>query len=214
VTPWPLTQEGRVVVAVVGPTGVGKTTTLAKLAALVKIEGRTATLVTCDTFRVGGVEHVGRYADLLDMPTATARDTAELSGILSRARTDFVFVDTSGRAPLPDASERILAEAPFNASDDVRGFSRHVLLCLPANVRAVDALRAMKAFSAASPTALAITKLDETDAPSGLVHAAFVTKLPVAVLSSGQRVPEDLAPATMGAILDALTRPLGRRASE
>jgi flagellar biosynthesis protein FlhF len=90
------------------------------------------------------------------------------------------------------------------AAKECSGFTRHVLVCMPAATRAVDATRIAKAFSAASPTAIAITKLDETDSPSGLVHAAFAAKLPLSVLCAGQRVPEDIAPATMGAVLDAV----------
>jgi|CZKU01.1.fsa_nt_gi flagellar biosynthesis protein FlhF len=214
VTPWPLSAEGRAVIAVVGPTGVGKTTTLAKLAARAKFEGKTVTLVTCDTFRVGGVEHLERYADLLGMPVAVARDASELASILASATTDLVLVDTSGREPVVDSAERLLSVASFAAAPECRPFSRHVLLCMPANVRAVDVARVVKAFATANPTAIAMTKLDETDAPSGLAHAPYVSKLPIAVLCAGQRVPEDVAPATMAAILDAVMRPVGRGASK
>jgi len=210
VGPWPLSTEGRAVIAVIGPTGVGKTTTLAKLAARAKAEGRTATLVTCDTFRVGAVEHIERYADLLGMPSVAARDASELANALAAARTDLVLVDTSGREPVVDSAERLLSAASFAAAAECRGFDRHVLMCVPANIRDVDARRVAKAFATASPTALAMTKLDETDAPAGLVHAGFASHLPIAVLCAGQRVPEDIAPATMGAILDAITRNIAR----
>ena len=212
VSAWPLANEGRAVIAVVGPTGVGKTTTLAKLAARAKLDGKTATLVTCDTFRVGGVEHIARYADLLGMANAVARDASELATVLARTRTDLVFVDTSGREPVVDAAERLLAAASFATAAECRGLSRHVLLCMPANIRASDATRVVKAFSATNPTALAVTKLDETDSPSGLAHGAFMSKLAISVLCAGQRVPEDIAPATMGAVLDAVIRPVGRKA--
>jgi flagellar biosynthesis protein FlhF len=200
-------------VALVGPTGAGKTTTLAKLAARAKLDGKTATLVTCDTFRVGGIEHLARYADLLGMQTITARDASELAGALARATTDLVLVDTAGREPVVDTAERLLAAASFGAAVECRGLERHVLLCLPASIRATDVARVTKAFSATNPTALAMTKLDETNTPSGLVHAAFCSKLSISVLCAGQRVPEDLAPATMGAVLDAVMRPIGRKAS-
>ena len=213
VSAWPLASEARSVVALVGPTGAGKTTTLAKLAARAKLDGKTATLVTCDTFRVGGIEHLARYADLLGMQTTTARDASELASALARATTDFVFVDTAGREPVVDTAERLLAAAAFGAAAECRGLERHVLLCLPANIRATDVSRVAKAFSATNPTALAMTKLDETNTPSGLVHAAFCSKLSISVLCAGQRVPEDLAPATMGAVLDAVMRPIGRKAS-
>ena len=204
VTTWPLWGEGRTIIAAVGPTGVGKTTTVAKLAARAKMDGKTVTLITCDTFRVGGIEHVQRYAELLGVPSVVVNDAEDLASAIANARTDVIMIDTSGRAPVAAAAERLLAVGAFASAKECQGFARHVLLCMPAATRAVDATKIVKAFSAASPTAIAITKLDETDAPSGVVHAAFAAKLPLSVLCAGQRVPEDIAPATMGAILDAV----------
>jgi flagellar biosynthesis protein FlhF len=203
---WPLSGEGRAVIAVVGPAGVGKTTTLAKLAARARMDNKTVTLVACDTFRVGGVAQIERYADLLGVPCETARDADELASILAAVRTQFVFVDTAGKEPAANATERLLATDRFAATDACRGFARHVLVCVPAAIRAIDATRVARSFSATNPTAVAITKLDETEAPSGVVHATFASKLPISILCAGPRVPEDVSPATMGAVLDALTR--------
>jgi flagellar biosynthesis protein FlhF len=203
---WPLSSEGRAVVAAVGPAGVGKTTTIAKLAARARMDDKTMTLVTCDTFRVGGAEQIERYAELLGVPCAMAHDARELGSILSSARTHFVFVDTAGREPGANAAERVLAADAFAADEGLRGFARHVLLCIPACLRAVDAGRTARAFSTTNPTAVAMTKIDETDSPSGAVHATFASKLPISILCAGPRVPEDVSPATMGAVLDALTR--------
>ena len=129
---WPLSCEGRAVVAAVGPAGVGKTTTIAKLAARARMEDKSVTLVTCDTFRVGGAEQIERYAELLGVPCAMAHDAHELGSIISSARTQFVFVDTAGREPGVNATERVLAADAFAVDDGLRGFSRHVLLCIPA----------------------------------------------------------------------------------
>ena len=205
-TAWPLADEGRAVIAMVGPTGVGKTTTLAKIAAYALGQGRSVTLLTCDTFRVGGIEQTRRYADLLDVPWAAVRTVDELADALAGADTDLVLVDTSGRAADGAAAESLLSEAAFTEAAAEHGYSRHVLLCMTASVRASDATRIARSFAVAEPTAIAITKIDETDAPSGLVHAAHAARLPLSVLTAGQRVPEDLSPATMGAVFDAFTR--------
>ncbi len=205
-TSWPLADEGRAVIAMVGPTGVGKTTTLAKIAAYALGQGRTVTLVTCDTFRVGGVEQTRRYAELLDVPWSAVKNATELAKAISSASTDLVLVDTSGRAPEGAAAERLLSEKAFTEAAAAHGYSRHVLLCMTASVRATDAARIARSFAVADPTAVAITKIDETDAPSGLVHATHASRLPLSVLTAGQRVPEDLSPATMGAVFDAFTR--------
>jgi flagellar biosynthesis protein FlhF len=195
---WPVNNE-RTLIALIGPSGVGKTTTVAKLAARARMAGRTATLVACDTFRVGAVDQLARYAELMGAELATARTADELRSVIDRARTDVVLVDTSGRPPAAEGVELGLTPA---GSGRPGARQRHVLLCAPASIRAVDAARLAKRYGVVAPSALAITKLDETDAPAGLVHASWATKLPVSVLCFGHRVPEDIASATTGAILE------------
>jgi flagellar biosynthesis protein FlhF len=197
--PWPL-ESGRTLIAVVGPAGVGKTTTAAKLAARARMDGKTVTLVACDTYRIGAVEQLARYADLMGAELASARTSDELRAIIDGARTDVVIVDTSGRPPTADGVE--IALAPHKSQRGAGGRSRHVLLCLPATLRSNDAARLAKRYGAVAPTALVITKIDETDAPAGIVHAAWASKLPISIMCFGQRVPEDIAPATPGALVD------------
>jgi flagellar biosynthesis protein FlhF len=205
VSPWAFPTNGqRLVVAAVGPSGVGKTTTLAKLATLARVSGRSVAFVTCDTFRVGGVEHVRRYATLLDVPFETARSAEELETFLGRTNADVVIVDTSGREPSADAAELLLAERVFAESEACVSFERRVLLCVPGSCRGVDAVRIARAFSVTSPTALALTKLDETTQPSGIIHAVRAAKLPITLTCGGQRVPEDLDPGDLRYLLEQL----------
>lgn len=200
-TEWPVESQ-RAVVGLIGPTGAGKTTTAAKLAARVRMDGRSVTLVCCDTFRVGAVEQLARYAQLMQAEFATARTSEELYKVIETSRTDVVVVDTSGRSPAPDGVETALC--PTSGSRRSIPRARHVLLCTPASVRAADAARVAKRYRVLSPTSLAVTKFDETDAPAGLVHATWASRLPISVVCFGQRVPEDIAPATGGALLDYL----------
>jgi flagellar biosynthesis protein FlhF len=206
VVPWSLAGDSRAVIVLVGPTGVGKTTTIAKMAAHALGEGRTVTLITCDTFRVGGVEQTQRYADLMEVPWAAAHDESELARAIAQATTDLILVDTSGRAPDAMAAEHLISDKMFLAICAEKKLAVHVHLCMTASVRANDAARIVKTFSAAVPGSLVITKLDETDMPSGLVHAVHASGLPLAITTAGQRVPEDISPATKGAVLDAFTR--------
>jgi flagellar biosynthesis GTPase FlhF len=81
---------------------------------------------------------------------------------------------------------------------------RHVLLCVPASLRSNDAIRLAKRYAAAAPTGIVVTKIDETDAPAGIVHASWAAKLPISVMCFGQRVPEDIAPAATAALVDYL----------
>jgi len=202
IAPWPLALKGRILIAAVGPTGVGKTTTIAKLATRAKLDKKTVTLVTCDTFRVGGVEQIKRYASLLDVRHEVARDAKGLASVIASSDSDVILVDTSGRPFRADSAEGLLAPERFASLDGASALSRHVLLCMPASVRWVDAVRTTKLFTAAKPVALAVTKTDETDAPSGLVHAALASKLPVSILCTGPRVPEDIEAATSGAVAE------------
>ncbi len=191
-------RAARAIVTMVGPTGVGKTTTLAKLAARAVLdEGRTATLVSCDTFRVGATDQLRRYAELMGARFVIAEGPAELARVVREAGTEYLFVDTAGGAPEPEPAEAALGGKAKGARRvGPKGAERHVLLCLPASLRAVDASNIARAFAPCKPTALAITKLDETAAPAGIVHAAAATRLPVALLAHGPRVPEDLTDAS------------------
>jgi flagellar biosynthesis protein FlhF len=198
VTNFPLTGE-RTMIALVGPSGVGKTTTAAKLAAKARIAGKTVTLVACDTYRVGGTAQLSQYAKLMGVECVTAKTSEELRAIIDGSPSDVVIVDTSGRPPTPDGVEIAIAPQRKGAS---RSRSRHVLLCVTASIRANDAARVARRFATLGPTSLVVTKLDETETPAGLVHAAFAAKLPVSILCNGQRVPEDIAPATTAAVVD------------
>jgi flagellar biosynthesis protein FlhF len=202
VAPWPLAGKGRAVVALVGPTGVGKTTTCAKLAAHARMEGRTVTLLGCDGFRVGAQEQLRRYGTLLGARVAMCASREELGRAITEADTDLVLVDTAGSAPAPRGVESLLASDALGALPGARGRAREVLLCVPAALRAVDAAGVVRAFGVTQPTALAVLKLDETRSPAGLLHASAAARLPVSVLCAGQRVPEHIAPATAAAVLD------------
>jgi flagellar biosynthesis protein FlhF len=165
------------------------------------MDGRTVTLVGCDSFRVGAMEQLACYAGLMGAELATARTSDELRAILDNASTDVVIVDTSGRPPTADGVEIALFPARRAGREVSTTRSRHVLLCVPAALRSHDAVRVAKRYGALAPTSLAITKIDETEAPAGIVHASWATRLPVSVTCFGQRVPEDIAPATVGALV-------------
>jgi flagellar biosynthesis protein FlhF len=202
VSAFPLTSE-KTMIALVGPSGVGKTTTAAKLAARARMVGRTVTLVACDTYRVGGTAQLAQYAKLMGAECVTARTADELRAVIDGSASDFVVVDTSGRPPTADGVE--IGIAPQKRSPRATARTRHVLLCLPASIRANDAARVARRFGTLSPTSLAITKIDETDTPAGIVHACWASKLAVSVMCNGQRVPEDIAPANTDALIDFLS---------
>jgi flagellar biosynthesis protein FlhF len=174
----------------IGPPGAGKTTTIAKIAAQARA-GRSARhgVVAADGFRVGAVEQLRLYADIIGAPFAVARSGEELTGALTELRRRPVLVDTAGRSPRDEASAEILDA--LSQRPDVR---RH--LVLPATTTAPMARRVLERFAAARPDRLVLTRLDEIDTLAPLVDVLATCGLPVSYLTHGQNVPDDLQRAT------------------
>jgi len=190
---------GRHMVACVGPTGVGKTTTLAKLAARAVLTlGRSVRVVSLDTFRVGAVEQWRRYAELIGFPFDVATNPGTFHRVAHNHTEDILLVDTAGRAASDEQS--ILAGCVAG----LRDMSPEVLLVLPAWLRARDAERVVATYSAPRITGVVISKLDETDQVGGVMHASIGSDLPVAYLCNGARVPEDIHDAAVDQVLDAI----------
>jgi flagellar biosynthesis protein FlhF len=195
----PIEKPGPRIVACVGPTGVGKTTTLAKLAARAQLDhGRKASVVTLDTFRVGAIEQMRRFVELLGIPLDIARDRASFVQVVAARKADIVFVDTAGISSLESASMQRIGEC----LKPVEGRELDVLLVVPAAVRARDAQRIRSMYRTPKPTGLVITKLDETEQVGGAIHAAADDPVSIAYLCDGPRVPEDIRDATIDALID------------
>lgn len=172
----------------VGPTGVGKTTTVAKLAGkLVLEQQRRIALLTLDTYRVGASEQLRTYADLLDVAFEVVRSPAELGEALERhASCDNILVDTAGRSPADSAKLH-----------ELRGFFRSApslkpLLTISATCGRAEFARVVERFSILPIEHVAITKLDEHAAPGRLVGCLRRHRLPVHYCTTGQEVPQDI----------------------
>ncbi|MFN3843811.1 MAG: flagellar biosynthesis protein FlhF [Rehaibacterium terrae] len=182
----PLEQGG--VVALVGPTGVGKTTTIAKLAARYAAarSPRDVALVTTDTYRVGGREQLATYGRLLGMPVFEAGGEQGLPELLDRlADYPLVLVDTAGLGQ----RDRALA-ARFNWMGAARRLRSW--LVLPANAQAEDLDEVVRRFRCAAPEGVILTKLDETGRLGAALSVVIRHRLPLGYIADGQRVPEDL----------------------
>lgn len=192
----PLDGKSRVIV-LVGPTGVGKTTTLAKLAAdLILNRQRSVGMITLDTFRVGAVAQLETYAKLLQVRLVVARTLSEVkAGLHSLNRCDFVLVDTVGSSPYNRRQVNSTAGLLPIMGDD-----REVILTMAANVRETEQQAIFRRFSVLKPTGLIFTKLDETVTYGGILNVAVRAGLPLTMYTDGQRVPENLgwmSPKTM-----------------
>jgi flagellar biosynthesis protein FlhF len=177
-------------IAFVGPTGAGKTTTLAKAAARAHLDhGCRVGLVTMDTYRIGAVPQLASYAEILGVPLAVAHSPEDLGRAAGEADADLVFVDTIGRSPLGPGVDGLRPYLEAAGADDV-------VLVLPVALRVADALRAAAAFARLAPNRLCMTKLDETDYHEPIAIVSQVTGLPLTWLGTGQSVPDDLEDAT------------------
>ncbi|HLQ37339.1 MAG TPA: AAA family ATPase [Planctomycetota bacterium] len=190
-------------IAVVGPTGVGKTTTLAKLAARAVTAGQDVAIVTVDTYRVAAVEQLRAFADLLDVPCEVAFTPQELRrALLRHGARDRVFVDTTGRSPLDRSAMQALAGTLGNKSV-------LTLLCLAANTRRRDCEMMLDRYDLLGIDAVALTKWDETAMPGETLSALIERGLPLSHVTIGQEVPADIVTADAAELAAAALAPAG-----
>lgn len=196
---WDRTDRRARRIAFVGPTGAGKTTTMAKVAAKAQLtHGRQIGLVTMDTYRIGAIPQLRVYADLLQAPLEVAARPAEMARALTALDgRELVFIDTIGRSPLGPSVEELAPFLEAAGADEVH-------LVLPATTRSVDLLRAAKAFAKLRPNRLCFTKLDETVHYGGILTVSHQTGLPLTWLGVGQEVPDDLEEAQPERIATAI----------
>ncbi|HUG89686.1 MAG TPA: flagellar biosynthesis protein FlhF [Planctomycetaceae bacterium] len=189
--PIAVTPGRRNVVALVGSTGVGKTTTIAKLAANFRLrDGIKMGLVTVDTYRIAAVEQLRTYAEIIDLPMKVVTSPLDMRRAMDElVGLDLVLIDTAGRSPRDDLQiqelKRLLAEA---GTEDVR-----LVLSLTSSLRSLEAT--VEKFKAVNTTGLILTKLDEAAGMGTLLSLARKVPLPVSYLTTGQDVPDDIEPA-------------------
>jgi flagellar biosynthesis protein FlhF len=179
------------VVALVGPTGVGKTTTIAKLAAHYRLkEGRRVGLITVDTYRIAAVEQLRTYAEIIDLPMEVVSTPREMREAVAKMRDfDLVLMDTAGRSPRDEVRIRelrtMLGEAEPNEV--------HLVLSAAASARSLVA--AAEKFLPVGVTSAIVTKIDEATALGNVLSLARRCKLPFSYLTDGQNVPDDISVA-------------------
>ncbi len=179
-------------VAIVGPSGVGKTTTIAKLASRDALIHRNRVgLITMDVYRVGAVEQIRAYADLIGVPLEVVSDPREFAAAARRLqRVDRIYVDTGSRSPGDREPQVALAEA-LSHVDDIE-----IQLAIAAGSSQSQVDRIVERFKGVNPDRLIFTKCDEAEDMRELVCAPVRTRIPISYLTTGQRVPEDIEPAT------------------
>ncbi len=187
--------------ALVGPSGVGKTTTLAKLAALASVKlQKKAAIISLDTYRLGAAEQMKTYARIMGLPLRVAQDKEEFKQAVDLFEDmDYIFIDTAGRSLANVEARRelteILAEKP--------GIS--VLLVLSATTKDRDLAGAIRQAEVLPVSGLVISKIDETERYGNVINNLLKFKKPVSFLTNGQKVPDDLITATPGRLAELVT---------
>ena len=182
--------SGRVV-ALVGPTGVGKTTTIAKLAANYRLkEGHRVGLITVDTYRIAAVEQLRTYAEIIDLPMEVVSTPREMREAVAKMRDfDLVLMDTAGRSPRDEVRIRELRTMLAEAEPD----EVHLVLSAASSARSLVA--AAEKFVPVGVTAAIVTKIDEATALGNVLSLARRCDLPFSYLTDGQNVPDDISVA-------------------
>lgn len=196
---WELADKKRVH-CLVGPTGVGKTTTIAKLAANYALlaEKRVA-LVTVDTYRIAAVDQLRTYAEIIGTPVDVAFTPAELrSAILRRDDFDLILVDTAGRS-----QKNKMQMAELRAFLDVLD-DPVVHLVISGTTRTRDMMDIVERFGQCPISHLIVTKLDETSTYGILYNVCRLTGLPLSYVTNGQNVPDDIEVARSERMADAI----------
>jgi len=205
----PLEQGG--VMALVGPTGVGKTTTIAKIAARFALRHghRNIGLISTDNFRIGARDQLHTYGRILNVPVRTADDPDVMrDAIASLSDRRLILIDTAG---MGTDTERFHTQVETLRA---AGPNLTTLLALSATTEGTALEKAIDLFSVTQPNACLLTKLDEAASLGGAISAVIHSGLPLAYLADGQRVPEDLAPARAHPLIERAAELLDNYSTE
>ncbi len=188
VSPIALKETGTQVVVFIGPTGVGKTTTIAKLAAIFALfEERKVALVTADTYRIAAVEQLKTYAKIIGIPIEVVFTPQEMRRAIERhLDAEVILIDTAGRSHY-DSMRMSELKSYVEAS-----FPDEVHLVLSLNTKYKDLEEIVKRFSCVPLGKMVLTKLDETSTFGNIFNLVRDFSLPISYITNGQDVPKDI----------------------
>lgn len=186
------------VFVLVGPTGVGKTTTIAKLAAIHKIgigglPPREVRMITIDSYRIGAKQQIETYGDIMGVPTSCVETAEDLQKTIALySDIDLILVDTIGKSP-----REAVKLAEMKQILDACGSRAEVHLAMAATTKATDMEEILRQFEPFDYSAVVVTKLDETNRLGNVISVLSQRRKPVSYLTDGQKVPQDIQPASI-----------------
>lgn len=199
-------------IALVGPTGVGKTTTIAKLASIHKlIKNESVALITADTYRVGAIDQLRAFAEIAAIQLEVVYTPDEMIAAIKKfSKHDTIFIDTVGRSQ--KSADKLLELSRFIDAAD----PNEVHLVLSANFSVKTMRDVYKQFKILKPNRLLVTKLDEGASLGSLLSIARESRLPLSFVTNGQNVPDDIEPAAADKLAELVLNsvPLSWQVSE
>lgn len=183
-------KSGKVRAILIGPPGVGKTTTVLKLASYYSIEeNRDTAIITTDIYRSGAIEQLKIYGKILDIPIEIAFNVKEFERIIRRFESkDVILIDSAGRGKKDKDYVEILRK--FIYTMPIQGLKVYLVISI------VDSFRYIRdifdTYKVLYPNSLIITKLDETSSFGNLINLPVLTNLPIAYVTTGQDIPGDI----------------------
>lgn len=190
------------VVALIGPTGVGKTTTLAKIAARFVLEqGARVALITADTYRISAVEQLKTYSDILGLPLEIVYNPDALRRAIEKHKDkQLILIDTAGRSQYNEYQMKELSGLLSIDAD----IEKH--LVMSATTKTSDGIELLENFSICQPDRVIFTKVDETGTHGIILNILHRRKVALSYVTNGQSVPDDIEPASVERLAELLLR--------
>ncbi len=187
-------DDRRKIVFFIGPTGVGKTTTIAKLASDFKLtRSKNVAMITADTYRIAAVEQLNTYASILDVPVNVIYSPSEIvESIEELSDYQMIFVDTAGRSHKNTEQRDEIIEMISNVRNSDIDADIVIFLVMSVTIKYRDMVNICDAYKSLNSYRLLFTKLDETDSVGNILNIKLYTGAPISYITCGQNVPDDI----------------------